>query len=164
MGYTRTRNCDKDEPVGRLATELLLVDIAAEQLDVAAAAVELLLVLDGELQHQGLVLVAELRVLRRDGVEPVVLRGLDACARLQKQGTHQYRPDRTEHSKFGNTEKNRNVMIDYLCLAHLRSSCRRCGSTRRPCRPPSSTRILPSDLPTHLLVTHNSRGSEFRQN
>jgi hypothetical protein len=79
VGYTRTRNCDKDEPVGGLATELLLVDVTAEQLDVAAAAVELLLVLDGELQHQGLVLVAELRVLRRDGVEPVVLRGLDAC-------------------------------------------------------------------------------------
>jgi hypothetical protein len=89
MGYTRTRNCDKDEPVGGLATELLLVDVAAEQLDVAATAVELLLVLDGELQHQGLVLVAELRVLRRDGVEPVVLRGLDACAGLQKQSTHQ---------------------------------------------------------------------------
>jgi hypothetical protein len=82
---TGTNYSAEDEPVGGLPAELLLVDVAAEQLDVATAAVEVLLVLHGELQHQGLVLIAELRVLRRDGVEPVVLRRLDACARSQKQ-------------------------------------------------------------------------------
>ena len=55
--------------VGGLAVHILLVHAAVEELDVSAAAVNVLLVLDAELHDQGLVPVGEGLVLGRDGVE-----------------------------------------------------------------------------------------------
>ena len=54
-------------------TEFLLVNITSKQLDVTTTTDKLLLMIHRELQHECLLLVAELRVLRRDGIEPVVL-------------------------------------------------------------------------------------------
>ena len=51
-------------------------------LDVSAAAVDVLLVLDGELHDHGLVLVGEGLELPGEGVEPGVLAGLDALVLL----------------------------------------------------------------------------------
>lgn len=55
-----------------------LVQVRGEDLDVAAPAVDLLLVLDGELNDQGLSLVTEGVKAGRDGVEAGILAGLDA--------------------------------------------------------------------------------------
>ncbi len=53
------------------------IEGAVKELGVATAAVDVLLVLDGELQHQGLVLVGEGLELGGGGVELGVLAGLD---------------------------------------------------------------------------------------
>ena len=57
------RDADQSSPVWRVPTKFLLIDIATKQFHIATTAVELLLVLHRELQHQCLVLVAELGVL-----------------------------------------------------------------------------------------------------
>lgn len=49
----------KHDIVGGVSVHVLLVQVRREEFDVAAAAVDLLLVLDGELDDQGLALVAE---------------------------------------------------------------------------------------------------------
>ncbi len=53
------------------------IEGAVEELDVATAAVHALLVLDGELHDQGLVLIGERLELSRYGVELFVLAGID---------------------------------------------------------------------------------------
>jgi hypothetical protein len=66
MRYDREKernNIVQSLPVRCVSTKFLLVYITTtQQLDVATTAVKLLLVLHRELQHQGLILVAELRV------------------------------------------------------------------------------------------------------
>ena len=61
---------------------VLGVQAAVEDLGVAAAAVDVLLVLDGELEDQRLVAVGEGLELGREGVELGVLARLDALALL----------------------------------------------------------------------------------
>lgn len=58
-----------------------LVEVGGEDLDVTASAVDLLLVLDGELDDQGLSLVAEGLKAGRQGVKAGVLAGLDTWCR-----------------------------------------------------------------------------------
>jgi len=65
-----------------LALELLLVKRARADLDVGTTAILGLLVLDGVLDHEGLVLVGELGEGGRQLVEPGILRGLDALVLL----------------------------------------------------------------------------------
>lgn len=60
---------------------VLLVDVGGEELDVAAAAVDALLVLHGELDDKRLVLVVEVIEAGRHGVEAGVLARLQTCAR-----------------------------------------------------------------------------------
>lgn len=55
-----------------------LVQVRGEDLDVAASAVDLLLVLDGELNDQGLSLITEGVKAGRYGVKAGILAGLDA--------------------------------------------------------------------------------------
>ena len=62
IGRKSTRIYIQRLPVRCVPTEFLLVYITTQQLDVTATAVKLLLVLHRELQHQGLILTAELRV------------------------------------------------------------------------------------------------------
>ena len=59
--------------------QVWLVLVGGEDLAVSASAVDLLLVLDGELDHQGLALVAEGFEPRGQGIEPGVLAGLKPC-------------------------------------------------------------------------------------
>lgn len=54
-----------------------LVEVRGEDLDVAASAVDLLLVLDGELDDQGRSLVAERLKAGRHGVKAGILAGLE---------------------------------------------------------------------------------------
>lgn len=54
-----------------------LVEVRGEDLDVAASAVDLLLVFDGELDDQGLPLVAKGLESSRQGVKAGVLAGLE---------------------------------------------------------------------------------------
>lgn len=58
---------------------VLLAQASWEELDVAPAAVDVLLVLHRELHHQRLVAVAEGLEARREGVETGVLARLDPC-------------------------------------------------------------------------------------
>lgn len=55
-----------------------LVEVRGEDLDVAASAVNLLLVLDSELNDQGFSLVAKGVKASRHGVKAGILAGLDA--------------------------------------------------------------------------------------
>eukprot|EP01137_Pigoraptor_chileana_P022903 Opistho-2@88375 len=67
----------------RITIELLLLERRGEDLDVAAAAVDLLLVLDLELNHKVLVLVGgSLGELGRDAVKARILAGLDALVSI----------------------------------------------------------------------------------
>merc|ERR1719167_879677 len=68
--------------VGALAVHVSLVELAVEELDVATAAVDVLLVLDGELDHQGLVHVRHWREGGAHAVEPCVLACLSALVQL----------------------------------------------------------------------------------
>ena len=61
---------------------VLGVQAAVEQLGIATAAVDVLLVLDGELEDQGLVAVREGLELSGEGIELGILAGLDALALL----------------------------------------------------------------------------------
>ena len=67
---------------------VLLLKLCAEELDVAAAAVDLLLVFDGELDDQILPLAAELVKLCREAVEFGVLAGLDTWDSILKGTKH----------------------------------------------------------------------------
>lgn len=91
----------KHDVVDRVSVHVLLVDVGGEQLNVAAAAVDALLVLHGELDDKRLVLVVEVIEAGRHGVEAGVLARLQTCARggeregiKIKKGTssHQVRP------------------------------------------------------------------------
>jgi len=64
--------------VRRLAVHVGLVQGAVEQLHIAAAAVDVLLVLHGELHHEGLALVGEAIEFAAGRVESGILRGLNA--------------------------------------------------------------------------------------
>lgn len=71
----------------------LLVDVGGEQLDVAAAAVDALLVLHGELDDEGLVLVVEVTEAGRQGIEAGILACLQTCKKIKKRlSSHQVRP------------------------------------------------------------------------
>lgn len=59
---------------------VILVEVRGEDLDVTASAVDLLLVLDGELDDQRLPLVAERIKAGGQGIETGVLAGLETCA------------------------------------------------------------------------------------
>lgn len=75
------KTCDqrtKHEQVRGFAVHVLLVEGAVEHLEVAAATVNVLLVLHCELHHQGLVLVAEWLKLGRQAVEACVLEKSDS--------------------------------------------------------------------------------------
>ena len=63
IGRKSTRIYIQRLPVRCVPTEFFLVYITTQQLDITTTAVQLLLVLHRELQHQGLILAAELRVL-----------------------------------------------------------------------------------------------------
>lgn len=56
-----------------------LVEISREDFNVSASAVDLLLVFDGELDHQRFALVAEGLEAGRGGVETGILTALQAC-------------------------------------------------------------------------------------
>ena len=60
-----------------ITVELLLVQTSREDLDVTTSAVNVLLMLDRELDNQGLALVAKLGELGRNLVESVVLTSLN---------------------------------------------------------------------------------------
>lgn len=65
MRYDREKernNIVQSLPVRCVSTKFLLVYITTHQLDVITTMVKLLLMLHRELQHQGIILVAELRV------------------------------------------------------------------------------------------------------
>merc|ERR1739838_194621 len=68
--------------VGRLSVHLSLVKVAAKHLQVPAAAVDVLLVLHGELDHEGRVLVRNGVELGRHSVETGVLGSLETQAGL----------------------------------------------------------------------------------
>lgn len=68
--------------VGGLALEFFLIEANGAEFDVGAAAVLSLLVLDRVLDHEGLVLVAELGELGAQLVEPRVGARLDALVLL----------------------------------------------------------------------------------
>lgn len=68
---------------------VLLVEAGGEQLDVASATVDALLVLHGELDDQRLALVAEVIETGRQGVETGVLARLKTCGQKQR-GNHHY--------------------------------------------------------------------------
>lgn len=67
-------------PVLGITTEFFLVNVSTEQLNVSAATVELLLMLDRVLDDQSLFLVAELWELGRDSEESVIRVCLDTCS------------------------------------------------------------------------------------
>lgn len=68
----------------RVPVHVALVQVRGEDLDVAASAVDLLLVLDGELDDQGLPLVTEGVKAGRHGVKAGILAGLDAWWRQRQ--------------------------------------------------------------------------------
>ena len=72
----------KHDEVGRLSVHVLGIETAVEQLGVATSAVDVLLVLDGELDNDRLVAVRKWLEFGRRGVELGVLAGLDALALL----------------------------------------------------------------------------------
>lgn len=65
--------------VDRISVHVLLVEVGGEQLNVAAATVDALLVLHGELDDERLVLVVEVIEAGRQGVEAGVLARLQSC-------------------------------------------------------------------------------------
>lgn len=75
----------KHDVVDRVSVHVLLVDVGGEQLNVAAAAVDALLVLHGELDDEGLVLVVEVTEAGRHGVEAGVLACLQTCKKNQEE-------------------------------------------------------------------------------
>ncbi len=68
--------------IGRVSVHIFGIEGAVEELGVAATAVNVLLVLDGELHDQGLVLVGEGLELGGGGVELGVLAGLNTLVLL----------------------------------------------------------------------------------
>lgn len=63
--------------VGGVAVHLRWHEIAVKHLHVSTAAVNVLLVLDGELDDQGLTLIAEGLEFARESVEASIFRGLE---------------------------------------------------------------------------------------
>lgn len=63
----------KHDVVNRVSVHVLLVDVGGEQLNVAATAVDALLVLHGKLDDEGLVLIIEVIEAGRQGVEAGIL-------------------------------------------------------------------------------------------
>lgn len=80
LAPTRTTHIGSEhDRVLRIASELGLVQTRRKQLDVRTTAVNVLLVLGGELQNQVLVLIVEHIVhLRRVAIETSILRSLDS--------------------------------------------------------------------------------------
>lgn len=74
----------KHDVVDWVSVHFLLVDVGGEQLDVAAAAVDALLVLHGELDDEGLVLVVEVTEAGRQGVEAGILACLQTCKKSRR--------------------------------------------------------------------------------
>jgi hypothetical protein len=68
-------------PVRGLAPKLVLVNSTTQQPHIRSSALASPKI--AAALHQGLVRVVELGVLHRDGVEPVVFRGLDACVNVE---------------------------------------------------------------------------------
>lgn len=68
--------------IGALAVHILLVQLAVEDLQVATTAVDVLLVLNGELDDDRLALVAEGFELLRQGVETGIFAGLQSLVLL----------------------------------------------------------------------------------
>lgn len=75
----RLSSLTEHEVVDRVSVHLLLVEAGGEQLDVAPPTVDALLVLHAELDHQGLVFIAEVIKTGRGGVEASVLTRLQTC-------------------------------------------------------------------------------------
>lgn len=70
-------NATEHDVVVRVSMHVCLVEVRGEQLDVASPAVDVLLVLHSELDHQGLSLVAEGLKASRRRVEVGILAGLE---------------------------------------------------------------------------------------
>ena len=60
----------------RVTVESLLVNASGEKLKVSTSAVKFLLVLQAVLKDEGLILIAELFVVSRDGIETIILSSL----------------------------------------------------------------------------------------
>lgn len=71
----------KHDVILRVSVHVALVKVSGKDLDIAASAVYLLLVLDGELDYQGLSLVAKGLKAGRQGIKPGILAGLNTCCR-----------------------------------------------------------------------------------
>lgn len=75
---SRTANVGAEHNfVGGVAVHLCWLEFAVKDLNVATTAVDVLLMLDGELDDQGLSLIAEGLELARESVEASVFRGLE---------------------------------------------------------------------------------------
>ena len=90
-------------PVRSVSTKFHLVNIITEKLHVTTTTVKLLLVLDRELEHKGLVLVAELGELSWNGVESVVLASLNTCERERE------RERESDHCNMNKTRTNESL-------------------------------------------------------
>lgn len=77
LGRVAANVRSEHDVVGRVSVQVLLVEVGRVELDVATAAVDLLLVLHCELNDQRLALVRERLEFGRDAVEARVLRRLD---------------------------------------------------------------------------------------
>lgn len=81
----------KHDVVDRVSVHVLLVDVGGEQLNVAAAAVDALFMLHGELDDERLVLVVEVIEARRQGIEAGVLARLQTCVPRGGVGERQHK-------------------------------------------------------------------------